>query len=69
MAHHHRWSLYHLFEESLHLACPEPVVEPEGRLAGGAKAHEIQAINPPASGGDGVGIAPPVATACGKAMQ
>ena len=69
MAHHHRGPLHHLLEESLHLACPEPVVEPEDRLAGGAKAHQIQAINPPAGGGDGMGISPPVATAGGKAMQ
>ena len=73
IAYEHRGALDHLFEKALELPGPEPVVEramaPVPRLAGVAKAHEVQGVDAPAGLGERGGVAAPVTAGCAEAMD
>ena len=62
-----------LLEEALELPGPEPVVEramaPVRRLAGVAKADEVQGVDAPAGLGERGGVAAPVTAGRAEAME
>jgi hypothetical protein len=60
---------HHLGEKGLELARPEPVVQSQGRLAGGAEADQVDPIHAPSSGRQHGGIAAPVAARRPEAMH